>query len=177
MKLHLETERLLLRPWRLDDASGMFYGWANDPEVTKYMTWNPHQNIEETRSLLKLWLNEYESDPSRINCAIILKENNELIGGIDVVSYLKDDNGVTPVIGYDISRKYWNKGYASEATKKMIEYLFSIGYKQIRIDAMKENIASIRVIEKCGGVYQYTFKDKRVLKGDEPLVNVYLISK
>lgn len=44
MKLTLETDRLLLRPFSVDDAEAMFNGWASDPEVTKYLTWNTHQN-------------------------------------------------------------------------------------------------------------------------------------
>ena len=45
MRLTLETECLLLRPFQLEDAYDMFYGWANDPEVTKYLTWVTHQNV------------------------------------------------------------------------------------------------------------------------------------
>ncbi len=54
----IETPRLLLRPFTLDDASAMFSNWANDPEVTKYMTWNPHQNEEVTKAIIKMWLKE-----------------------------------------------------------------------------------------------------------------------
>ena len=51
MKLTLETKRLILRPFTIDDAGEMFCGWASDPEVTKYLTWNTHKSIEETKKI------------------------------------------------------------------------------------------------------------------------------
>ncbi len=100
MKLTLETKRLLLRPFREEDAEAVFYGWASDPEVTRYLTWNTHENIETTKYVLGEWLKEYEQ-PERLNFAIELKSTGQLIGGIDVVGY---HNGV-PVIGYKFSKK------------------------------------------------------------------------
>ena len=120
MKLTLETDRLILRPFNENDAESMFNNWANDEEVTKYVTWNTHKSIDETKQVLAFWVNQYEKE-ERINFAIVYKENNKLIGGIDVVGYLE---GI-PVLGYVIARKYWGKGIATEATKKVIELLFS----------------------------------------------------
>lgn len=175
MKLTLETERLILRPFRLEDAQDMFYGWANDPEVTKYLTWNTHKDIEETKNILRLWISEYEK-PERLNFAIKLKDEGNLIGGIDVVGYLGGVGG-TPVIGYNLSRKYWGNGYMTEVCRCVIEYLFSWGYPEIRIDAMPENTASIRVIQKCGGIFLQTDKDYFLLKDKTVLVNRYLVKK
>ena len=55
MKLTLETERLILRPFEKEDAEAIFYGWASDPEVTRYLTWDTHESIEMTRALLEMW--------------------------------------------------------------------------------------------------------------------------
>ena len=90
----LETERLRLRPFRLDDAEAMFAGWTGDDEVTKYLTWPTHKSVEDTKALLARWVAEYER-PERLNFAIVLKEEDKLIGGIDVVRY---EDGF-PVIG------------------------------------------------------------------------------
>lgn len=73
MKLTLETQRLILRPFRTDDAEAMFWGWAGDPEVTKYLSWNTHENIAETQTILNQWVSEYEK-PERLNFAIVLKD-------------------------------------------------------------------------------------------------------
>ena len=56
----LETERLRLRPFRLDDAEAMFAGWTGDDEVTKYLTWPTHKSVEDTKALLARWVAEYE---------------------------------------------------------------------------------------------------------------------
>lgn len=170
MRLTLETKRLLLRPWLMKDAKDMFLGWASDPQVAKYVTWEPHSNIEVTKTLLSRWVKEYKQK-ERINCAIELKRSGTLIGGIDVVRY---QNGY-PVIGYNIARKYWNHGYMTEACKCLIDYLFSRGYKQIIIEAVPENHASIRVIEKCGGQYVKTYQDNNVLKDICKVVSQYVI--
>ena len=172
MKLTLKTNRLILRPFEMSDAEAMFNNWSSDSEVTKYLTWNTHTSLEQTKKIINLWVLEYEK-PERINLAIVLKETNELIGGIDVVGYI--DN--VPVIGYVLSRKYWNKGIMSEACKQLIDYLFSNGYESIRIDAMKENIGSNKVIQKCGGIFVSEFVDYFKQKNMEVTINQYIIKK
>lgn len=172
MRLTLETERLILRPFELTDAESMFNNWASDDEVTKYVTWNTHKSIEETKYVLSIWVNEYEKE-ERINFAIVYKETNELIGGIDVVGY---HEGI-PVIGYNMSRKYWNKGIMTEACKKVIELLFSLNHNKIIIEALVENIGSNRVIQKCGGIYQTTY-DQYISKKDKVVtINKYIIER
>ena len=148
MKMTLETDRLILRPFRAEDVEPMFNGWASDPEVTKYLSWNTHQSIDETKYVVDLWIKEYEN-PERINFAIELKEGSELIGGIDIVGYV---DGI-PEIGYNLARKYWNNGYMTEACRCVIDYLFSIGYDEVLIEAITGNKGSIKVIEKCGGEF------------------------
>ncbi len=170
MKLTLETERLILRPFREDDAEDMFNGWTSDDEVTKYITWNTHENIDTTKYILNLWISEYEK-PERLNFSIELKDGNKLIGGIDVVGY---DKGV-PVIGYNLSRKYWNHGYMTEACKCLLEYLFSKGFEEVKIDAVVENVGSNRVIQKCGGVLVKTEEEFFPLRNKAYIVNRYIV--
>ena len=170
MKLHLETDRLLLRPFSLEDAEAMFYGWANDEAVTKYLTWNAHENIDATREILTLWVEQYEK-PERINFAIVEKQSGELIGGIDVCGYI---DGV-PVLGYCLARKHWNKGYMTEACQKVLGYLFSIGHTLVKIDALVENIGSNAVIQKCGGVLQCCEEEFFSAKNKTMLINRYVV--
>lgn len=150
----------------------MFSGWASDPEVTKYLTWDTHENIETTRFVLDMWVKEYEK-PERINFAIVLKSENKLIGGIDVVGY---EDGI-PVIGYNLSRKYWSRGYMTEACKCVLNYLFSQGYEKVRIDAMTENGGSNKVIEKCGGIFLRSEYEYFPMKNITKQVNKYIIKK
>lgn len=173
MKLTLETKRLILRPFTIEDAQEMFLGWASDPEVTKYLTWNTHKSIEETKGILSLWVDQYEK-PERLNFAIELKKEDKLIGGVDVVGYLGGVKG-TPVIGYNLAQKYWGNGYMTEACRCVINHLFSKGYSEIRIDAMPENAASIRVIQKCGGVFLEAVEEHLPLKDKTVQINRYIV--
>ena len=168
MRLTLETERLVLRPFDITDAYDMFNGWASDPLVTKYIKWDVHESIQDTIDILEQWILQYDI-PERINFAITLKDTNELIGGIDVVGYIEG----MPVIGYNLSPKYWNNGYMTEACKCVVDYLFSIGHKVVRIDAVNENIGSNKVIIKCGGKFIENYKD--TMKGKEVIINKYHI--
>lgn len=172
MKITLETKRLLLRPFKIDDAFEMYNNWSSDSDVTKYLTWNYHKDIDQTKEIISIWINQYEK-PERINFGIVLKETNELIGGIDVVGYLE---GI-PVIGYVLSKKYWNNGYMSEACKKVVEFLFNKGYNKIRIDAVVENIASNKIIQKCGGILFETIDDYFRQKDKTFKINCYYITK
>ena len=148
------TDRLILRKVKASDAAPMFYHWASDKEVTKYVTWLPHENIQVTEALISYWL-EQESDPKTIRYMITTKESDEPIGMIDVVDYI---DGV-PEIGYVLSKKQWNKGYMSEACKAFTEYLLDIGFDKVVIEANVENIASNRVINKCG--FTFTHKEHK----------------
>lgn len=141
----LNTDRLNLRMIREDDAQRIFDCWASKTEVTKYLTWYAHENVEQTKQVLGFWLKEYE-DPYCMRWGIELSETGELIGMIDVVGY---HNG-SPIIGYCSGPAYWGNGYMTEALKAVIEELFSNGHAEILIEAMVDNIGSNRVIEKAG---------------------------
>ena len=168
------TERLILRYFRLDDAEEMFSNWANDPEVTKYMTWNAHESIEVTKEIMKHWLEE-EEKPETHRFVISLKTTGELIGMIDVV----DTQGDQAEIGYCSGRRFWGNGYMTEACKTFMQYLFDIGYQALVIAADERNIGSNRVIEKCG--FTFIHKEKRdpisAFKPGSCVVNCYEIKR
>lgn len=170
----IETNRLLLRHFNIDDAQQMFTNWASDKEVTKFMTWSPHSNVNETKQIISTWVKEYKKKTTH-RFAITLKKSDELIGSIDVVSYVDG----SPEIGYCLSRKYWNQGLMSEACKAFINYLFYKGYKQIVIEADVNNIASNRVIEKCG--FTFTHQEEKehcsIFKPEPVVVNWYKLVK
>ena len=168
------TERLILRKVKASDAAPMFSNWASDPEVTKYVTWLPHENIETSKMLIEYWLKE-EDNPKTIRYMITTKESDEPIGMIDVVDYI----GGSPEVGYSLSRKQWNKGYMSEACKAFTQYLLDIGFDKVVIEANVENIASNRVITKCG--FTFTHKEHKdhcsIFKPEPITVNWYQIKK
>ena len=83
----LETKRLVLRKLNENDADSIFNNWAKDKEVTTYLTWSPHENIEITKKLLNMWLEAYKDEKTH-RFGIVLKDEDKLIGMIDVVNYI-----------------------------------------------------------------------------------------
>lgn len=141
----IETERLILRKLKESDLDPIF-NWASNEEVTRYVTFPPHKTKEDTKEILDLWLSEYNKKTT-VRFAIENKETSEVMGMIDVPRFISEG---CPEIGYISAKKYWGKGYMTEACKAMVNHLFELGYKKIVIRAMVENIGSNRVIEKSG---------------------------
>ena len=99
----IETERLILRQFKSEDADAMFKNWANDEEVTKYLTWSPHGTVDVTKEILKQWVDSYK-DEKYYQWAIVLKEIDEPIGSISAVGMKESINMIH--IGYCIGKKY-----------------------------------------------------------------------
>ncbi len=152
----LNTERLVLRQFTLDDAQAMFDNWAKDPEVTRFMTWPPYKSPDGTREKLKQWVEEYK-DPSNYTWAICPKELGEPIGSISVVT-MNDERDIVS-IGYCIGRKWWHQGITSEAFAAVIKYLFEeVGVNRLEARHNVNNPNSGRVMKKCGLTYEGTLR-------------------
>lgn len=148
--IRLETERLVLRRLKIEDANEVFKNWTSDDEVSKYMRWTTHKDIEETRS----WLQEEEKNYKNndyYTWGIELKEIGELIGSISALYREEDDRYE---IGYGIGRKYWRKGYTTESLKKVMDYLINdVGIKRFKCSHAKLNPVSGIVMQKVGFKY------------------------
>lgn len=147
--VRIETERLVLRPFRTEDAQAMYENWASDSQVTKFLTWPPHRDVEETRQILADWTAQYEK-PDYYNWAIAWKEDEgQVIGNISVV--VLDADVESASIGYCLGRKWWHMGVMPEAFSEIIRFLFEeTGLNRIEARHDTENPASGRVMEKCG---------------------------
>ena len=96
--VRMETKRLVLRPYVIEDADAMFRNWANDPQVTKYLSWEPHKDVEETKQILEGWIKSYESKDF-YTWAIARKEDEgNVIGSISVPQLNQKAGRVT--VGY-----------------------------------------------------------------------------
>jgi [ribosomal protein S5]-alanine N-acetyltransferase len=145
MPERIQTERLLLRKPRLDDASAIFEGWAQDQEVTRYLTWHPHQHLEQTLAFVQSCLLAWEQE-TRFPYMIMLKESGDVIGMID-----PRIEGPRVGIGYGTARSYWGKGYVTEATRAIIEWAFQQpAIYRVYATTDVDNVASRRVLEKVG---------------------------
>ena len=147
--VRMETERLILRPFVSSDAQPMFDNWASDPEVTKFLTWPTHTDVDVTRRVIDLWVKVGECDPSSYNWCIALRDSDEPIGSIAVVS--QDEFTSTLEIGYCLSRRFWGQGLVPEAARAVLDFLLNVvGASAVTAKHDLNNPNSGRVMQKCG---------------------------
>ena len=136
----------------------MFDNWANDPRVTRFLTWPPHQSPAVTKGLLESWCALYEQKDFYL-WAITLAGTP--IGSISVVKNNPQSDCVE--LGYCIGYLYWNKRLMTEALQAVIDYLFEqVGLHRIENWHAVQNPASGRVAQNCGltheGIRREDFK-------------------
>lgn len=152
----IETERLILRPFTADDAEAAFKNWMSDGEVTRFLTWPTHGNIEITRKVLTMWAEEYAREDN-YQWAIELKEIGQPIGSIAVVEINERAEAVQ--VGYCIGKPWWHRGYTSEAFSAVIDFLFSeVGVNRVEAAHDPHNPNSGLVMKKCGLTYEGTLR-------------------
>lgn len=145
---NLETSRLLLRPFRKEDLTD-FFSYACHPEVGPQAGWKPHRSISESRTILKSFIEHEEV------WAITLKNSGELIGSIGLHKDTARSVNIKCVrsMGYVLSAAHWGHGYATEAARRVLRYVFSEMEnppEMISIYHRDSNTRSRRVINKCG---------------------------
>lgn len=154
--IKLETERLILRRFVIEDATAMYENWATEDEVTKFLTWPTHASVDVTKMLLEEWINNYENEDF-YNWVIEIKETGEVIGNISVVELQENIEGA--VIGYCMGTKWWGKEIMPEAGRAVIKYLFGeVGFHRIASNHDKNNPKSGRVMQKIGMTYEGTLR-------------------
>ena len=150
----LETPRLILRRFAVEDAPAMYKNWASDPDVTKFMTWPPHADTSVTESILRDWVSKYD-DPAYYQWAIVFKpfSTQEPIGSIAAVRVV--DALRMAHIGYCIGKAWWHQGVMSEALQCVIDFLFDeVGMNRIEALHDPRNPHSGGVMKKCGRLYE-----------------------
>lgn len=146
----IETDRLILRPFAVTDAGAMFRNWAHDPEVTKYLTWPPHADLSVTEALLRVWVERYQQ-PDNYNWVLALRENDEAIGSLAVVSIREHGPVRAATLGYCMGRAWWGRGLMPEAGRAVLAYLFDrAGFTKVNAQHDVNNPKSGRVMEKMG---------------------------
>ncbi|MBT8301112.1 MAG: GNAT family N-acetyltransferase [Maribacter sp.] len=146
MGIIIETERLLLREITLDDKEALFK-LHSDPEVQKYTGEPVVKSIEEIKKAIETRIIHYK-EYGFGRWATILKSGKQFIGWAGL-AYLPEFDEID--LGYRFLPEYWGLGIATEASRAILNYGFdSLKLKKIVAIAMKENKASIRVMEKAG---------------------------
>ena len=145
----IETERLILRPFRIADAPAMFRNWASDPAVTRYVTWPTHKNAEETAGIIESWVRQTAEAPAFYQWAIELKSLGEPIGSI-AVAHL-NTGAESAELGWCIGRAWWGQGVMPEAGAAVVAFLFErAGFRRVAARYDTRNTKSGRVMQKLG---------------------------
>ncbi len=168
--IKLETERLILREPALTDAQDMFE-YAQSPEVGPRAGWTPHKDIDESKRILNMFI-ENNADPEKKTSELVieLKETGKMIGtlGLHGNNRLRGDIPGQIEIGYVLSPDYWGRGIMPEAVAAALDYCFDVLKMQtVTIGHYDYNDQSRRVIEKSGFKYEGTLRHaiKHVIDG------------
>ena len=147
----IETERLLLRPFRESDAEA-FFKCCQNPNIGNNAGWKPHGSLEESQEILRsvfisqsgIW-------------AIILKEDGRLIGSVGIIPDPKRENPQARMLGYWLDESHWGKGYMTEAVQSVLDYGFNtLQLNLITANCYPHNERSQQVLKRHGFIYEGT---------------------
>jgi RimJ/RimL family protein N-acetyltransferase len=162
--LPLETDRLLLREFRPDDEAGIL-AYAGDPEVVRFADWGP-SDLSTIRTNLHRRLNDQQYWPrDSLEVAVEVLRDQCLIGILRIT--VLDHGNRTADFGYTFNRRFWNQGYATEATRALLKLAFSqLNLHRVWATCDVRNHASYRVMEKLGMRREGRFKKDIFQKGE-----------
>ena len=147
----IETERMILRPLTVADAGDIFERWTSDDRVSKYVRWCTHNSVDDTVEWLKFEEAGIDSD-KQYQWGFTIKDSGYLFGSGGIS--FNETEGVYE-LGYNIMYKCWNRGYATEAAKAILEFAIKeLNQKEFIAWHAVENPASGAVMRKCGFVYE-----------------------
>jgi len=153
----ITTQRLVLRPWQPEDVQDL-YAYASVDGVGQMAGWLPHQSLEESRQILKMFMEEKKT--------FALEYEGKVIGSLGIEAY--DEEALPEFahkrgreIGYVLAKDYWGRGLMPEAVNAVIDYLFN----EMKLDFIicchfTDNAASWRVQQKCGFAHYKLIKSE-----------------
>lgn len=171
----IETERLILRPWREEDAESLFK-YASDPDVGPIAGWSPHASVEDSREIIRTVFAAPEV------YAVVLKSTGEPVGSCGIMTSdslhaadMKDTEGE---IGYWIGKPYWGQGLIPEAVRALLDR----GFRDLHLSAVwcgyyDGNHKSRRVCEKSGFRFHHTNDDVVSPLGDKRTEHFCLMTR
>ena len=155
--------------------SGSMFEYASDPEVTKFVTWEHHRTVADSVIFLrrvKMQCKRGEPSP----WGIVLKESGMLIGTIGYQNL--NSNHSCAEVGFTLSRPYWNKGLMTEALREVLRFGFEkLNLNRIEARCKVDNIASERVMKKCGMKLEGVMREQMFVKGEYHDLKMYSVLK
>ena len=144
----LETENLILRKFRSEDANCFYKRVGGSEDVTRYMLWQPHEYIEESQKSIEKVLARYEEGKC-YTWAIALAKDDSVIGRIDLLRF--DEENSSCSFAYMLGKEFWGRGFGTESLKAVFAFAFEkMEMQSIVADHMSENVASGKVMQKVG---------------------------
>ncbi len=168
--VRLETERLILRPWTMDDLDD-FHAYSSIEGLGQMAGWTPSKSIDESRIVLEIFIREKKT------FAIELKETGRVIGSVGIEEPDPDPEKelLGRELGYVLHKDFWGQGLMPQAVKGVIGYCFdTLGYDFLTCSHFDWNHQSRRVIEKCGFRYFSTTRSETRYDTVENSVNYIL---
>lgn len=151
----LTTKNLYLRRYHINDVPAL-HKIGSDPKVNQYITFTPCKTLQGTKDFVMINLQEYRNDQSYFGWAIT--KDDKLVGSIG--TYNMDRDNESCEVGYNISSEHWNEGIATESLQAVLKYLFeTIQMHKVYASFHVENVASKKVLEKCGMSYEGTARE------------------
>jgi ribosomal-protein-alanine N-acetyltransferase len=139
------TSRLLFRKPLIADAEAIFTRYASDPKVTRYLGWPTHRSVEDTLAFIEFSEQEWSKWPAG-PYVIELRTDGKIIGSTGL-TFESHDRALT---GYVLTQDAWGYGYATEALQAIVSLCEELKVRHLYGLCHPENIASKRVMEKCG---------------------------
>jgi [ribosomal protein S5]-alanine N-acetyltransferase len=150
LNLELATPRLLLKPFELRHADELF-PHTSDPDLTRFMSWDPHKDVEETRAFIAKMI---EARAAKTDVVWAIEHDGVAIGtlGLHGITWQRAAWRVDRAeIGYWIGKPFWGQGLMTEAARAAVGWAFeTLGLHKLTIGCIEDNVASKRIIEKLG---------------------------
>ena len=148
----IETERLVLRKFVIEDAPDAFNNWYSDFEVVMWLQNNVHTDISQTKDYLTWFISSYEK-LDFYRWAITLKNENIVIGSIGFT--ISSERDSVADLSYSLCKRFWNQGIITESLKSVLQYgLVQVGINRIEAFHATTNPASGKVLKKAGMKYE-----------------------
>ena len=165
----LATPRLTLRRMMVADASDM-YEYASRPDVTRYLTWDPHPDRTYTREYLEYLGNRYAAGMF-YDWALVYEPDCKMVGSCGFTSFNCSSDSAE--VGYVLNPEYWGRGIAAEALERVLEFGFdTLGLHRIEARFIEGNDQSRRVMEKVGMTFEGILREGMLVKGNYVNVGV-----
>lgn len=164
--IELIGSRVIVRDHRPEDLPGL-HAWYSDPDVMKFLSFGPAQSEADSQALLDGAI-AHQSKPDRQKyfLAVVLADTGELIGRIDLFYRSRKYGGGEGGVGFFFNQEHWGSGYASEALRLVIAFGFrELGMHRISGSCLSDNVASERVLQKCGFTKEAHFRKSTMRSG------------